>query len=128
MSRIFDCEMTQSNINGMSRLADVLMFKEISQYRLSKESGVSLSEISKLCCGHRDLSRCDAQTLQKISNALDISVDELLNSEHYSTSDMLPVYDRVFRLKYRTNTILARTDALCMRGYGNWTLGRKPIV
>ena len=53
----------------------------ISQYRLSKISGVPQATISDLCSGKTSMWKCSAGTLYKIAGALNVTVDSLLEAD-----------------------------------------------
>ncbi|MEG2305106.1 MAG: helix-turn-helix transcriptional regulator [Lachnospiraceae bacterium] len=56
----------------------LLKEKGLSRYSLSKKSGVPWATLSDICSGKTSLSRCNAQTVLKLSKALDLSVEEVL--------------------------------------------------
>lgn len=62
-------------------ITELLREQKMSQYRLSKESGVAQSTISELCSGKTSLGKCAAETLYKIAKALGTTVDALLEAE-----------------------------------------------
>ncbi|MEG0900031.1 MAG: helix-turn-helix transcriptional regulator [Oscillospiraceae bacterium] len=56
----------------------LLKEKGLSRYSLSKKSGVPWATLSDICSGKTSLSRCNAQTVLKLSKALDLSIEEVL--------------------------------------------------
>lgn len=50
----------------------------MSRYSLSKSSGIPWATLSDICSGKTSLARCSAQTIQKLSIALDMSIEEVL--------------------------------------------------
>lgn len=60
---------------------NLLKEKSMSQYKLSKLSGVSQSTISDICTGKLLLVKCSGETLWKIAKALDVSIDSILDAE-----------------------------------------------
>ena len=52
--------------------------KGISQYRLSKNSGIPYTTINDICSGRAQLEKCSAETIYKISKELDVSMEDLL--------------------------------------------------
>jgi transcriptional regulator with XRE-family HTH domain len=52
--------------------------KNITKYRLSKISGVPFSTISDISTGKARIEKCSVETLYKISNALDIAMEDLV--------------------------------------------------
>jgi len=59
-------------------ISNMLEQQNISQYRLSKESGIGQSTISDLCSGKTSIEKCSAGTLYKIAKVLGTTVDHLL--------------------------------------------------
>ena len=62
------------------KLNTLLKEKEFSIYKLSKLSGVSYSTLNDICNGKTRLEKSSAETVYKISKALDITVEELLEN------------------------------------------------
>lgn len=62
---------------------DLLQEKNMSRYRLSKESGVPMTTITDICSGKATLDKCAAGTLYKIAKTLGSTVDSLL--ENYTS-------------------------------------------
>ncbi|MGO5051001.1 helix-turn-helix domain-containing protein [Lachnospiraceae bacterium LCP25S3_G4] len=58
---------------------ELLKEKGMSRYSLSKTSGIPWATLSDICCGKTSLSRCNAQTIQKLSTAFDMTIEEVLN-------------------------------------------------
>ena len=67
---------------------ELLKEKGMSRYSLSKTSGVPWATLSDICSGKTSLNRCNAQTLSKLSKALDLSIEEILelSAEPYEVS------------------------------------------
>lgn len=57
---------------------DLLKEKDITIYRLSKESGIPYATINDICNGKTRLEKCSAETIYKISKALKVSMETLL--------------------------------------------------
>jgi transcriptional regulator with XRE-family HTH domain len=66
---------------------DLLEKKNMSRYRLSKESGVAMTTITDICSGKADLDKCAAGTLYKIAKALGVTVDSILESKNTTKAD-----------------------------------------
>lgn len=62
-------------------LNDIMREKNISQYRLSKESGVAQATISDICSGKAKIEKCSADTLYRISKVLNVSMESLIEQE-----------------------------------------------
>lgn len=52
--------------------------KNLSKYRLSKDSGIPWATLSDICSGKTRLDRCSVGTLAKLSAALGVSMERLL--------------------------------------------------
>ena len=59
-------------------LENILEKMEISKYRLAKESDVPYTTISDICSGRSQLEKCSAETIYRLSKALNISMEELI--------------------------------------------------
>lgn len=68
----------------MMTILDYIKMKGLSRYSLSKLSGIPWATLSDICSGKTSLSRCNAQTLYKLSKALDLSVEEILSFQEAS--------------------------------------------
>lgn len=55
--------------------------KNMTKYRLSKISGVPQTTISDICSGKTQIEKCSADTIYKISKALDVSMESLIEAE-----------------------------------------------
>lgn len=62
-------------------LNDLLTEKQISMYRLSKESGVPHTTIMDICSRKTRIEKCSAETLYKISKVLNVSIESLIEEE-----------------------------------------------
>lgn len=58
--------------------SDVLLQKNISAYRLWKESGVPQATISDICTGKTSIEKCSAETIYKLSKVLGVSMESLV--------------------------------------------------
>ena len=59
-------------------IMDTLNEKRISVYRLSKTSGVPYATVNDICNGKTRLEKCSAETIYRLAQALDVSMEELL--------------------------------------------------
>lgn len=50
----------------------------MSQYRLSKTSGIPYATINDICNGRTQLEKCSAETVYRLSQALDVSMEILI--------------------------------------------------
>ena len=57
---------------------EVLAQKNITKYRLWKESGVPQATISDICTGKTSIEKCSAETIYRIARALDMSMESLI--------------------------------------------------
>lgn len=62
-------------------LNQLLEEKGISKYKLAKLSGVPQSTIADICSGKTNIKKCSAETLYKISKALDVTMESLIEYE-----------------------------------------------
>ena len=59
-------------------IKEVLKEKGMSIYRLAKTSGVPYATVNDICNGKARLEKCSAETIYKLSQALNVSMEELL--------------------------------------------------
>lgn len=59
-------------------LRDALKKKNITIYRLAKESGLPYATVNDICNGKANLENCSAETVYKIARALNVSMEELI--------------------------------------------------
>lgn len=57
---------------------DLIKEKNITLYRLSKDSGIPYATINDICNGKTRLEKCSAETIYKLSKALNVSMENLL--------------------------------------------------
>ncbi|MDD2402368.1 MAG: helix-turn-helix transcriptional regulator [Clostridia bacterium] len=57
---------------------ELLKEKGMSKYKLSKASGIPWATLSDICSGKTNLTRCNAQTLQKLSGTFGITIEDIL--------------------------------------------------
>ena len=62
----------------MMTIREILNEKNITVYRLAKESKLSYATVNDICNGKAQLEKCSAETIYKIAHALDVSMEELL--------------------------------------------------
>ncbi len=60
---------------------NLLEEKNITKYRLSKESGVPQATINDIRSGKADLQKCAAGTLYRLAKVLNVSIEEILEAE-----------------------------------------------
>ena len=63
---------------------ELLNKKNITAYRLSKESGVPYATISDLCCGKTKIEKCTAETVYRIAKVLGMTMEEMLEKRMYN--------------------------------------------
>ena len=59
-------------------IQEILEDRNISVYRLSKNSGVPYATCSDVVNGKAKIEKCSAETVYKIAQALNVSMEELL--------------------------------------------------
>jgi plasmid maintenance system antidote protein VapI len=52
--------------------------KNISQYRLAKDSGIPYTTIHDICSERAQLEKCSAETVYRISKVLGVSMESLI--------------------------------------------------
>lgn len=62
-------------------LNELLEQKNLSQYRLSKESGVAQTTISDICSGRSRIEKCSAETVYRIARTLRVPMETLIECE-----------------------------------------------
>ena len=62
-------------------LNDLLREKQMSKYRLAKESGIPQTTIIDICSGKARIEKCSADTIYKIAKALQVSMESLIEQE-----------------------------------------------
>lgn len=60
------------------RIDELLQKKNISRYRLAKDSGIAYSTINDICTGKAQLEKCTAETIYRIARVLDVSMESLI--------------------------------------------------
>ncbi len=69
-------------------LNEILEEKNISMYRLSKESNVPQTTIVDICSRKTKIEKCTAETLYKIAKALNVTMESLIENELVKTDNM----------------------------------------
>ena len=73
-------------------MSELLEKKNMSRYRLSKESGVAQATIADICSGKARIEKCSADTLYRIAKTLGVTMESLIEKEmeaqaqHHRTS------------------------------------------
>ncbi|MDO4962417.1 MAG: helix-turn-helix domain-containing protein [Eubacteriales bacterium] len=62
-------------------LNDILAEKNMSRYRLSKESGVPQTTIADICNGKARLEKCTAETVYRIAQTINVTMESLIEKE-----------------------------------------------
>ena len=57
---------------------ELLLQKNITKYRLHKESGVPQATISDICSGKTSIEKCSAETIFRIAKVLNVSMESLI--------------------------------------------------
>ena len=60
---------------------DYLKKNNMTKYRLAKTCNLPYGTLNDICIGKTDITKCSGETLLKIANALNISVDDLLGKK-----------------------------------------------
>ncbi len=59
-------------------IIDIMTQKNITKYKLSKNSGVPYATVNDICNGKAKLHKCSAETIYKISKELGVSMENLI--------------------------------------------------
>lgn len=59
-------------------LKDLLKERDMTIYRLAKDSGVPYATVNDICNGKTRLEKCSAETIYKLSKALEVTMENLL--------------------------------------------------
>lgn len=59
-------------------IKDIMTEKNITIYRLSKNSGIPYATINDICNNKVNLAKCNAETIYKLARELNVSMEELL--------------------------------------------------
>lgn len=70
---------------------EMIKAKGMSRYSLSKKSGIPWATLSDICSGKTSLARCSAQTIQKLSGAFDMTIEEVLALTAESSEERMEV-------------------------------------
>ena len=65
----------------------ILKDKSITRYRLSKLSGIPYTTINDICSGKADIRKCSVDSVYRISKALGVTVEELLEPYYENRPD-----------------------------------------
>lgn len=57
---------------------ELIRSRKITKYRLSKDSGVAYTTVNDICSGKARLEKCSAETICRISKALGVSMESLI--------------------------------------------------
>lgn len=60
---------------------DLLKEKNMSKYRLAKESGIPQTTIMDICSGKAHIEKCSAETIYKIAKVLGVSMENLIEEK-----------------------------------------------
>ena len=96
--------------------ADLLAYKKITVYSLSKLSGIAKTTINDIASGKTNILDCSGKTLSALSNALNISVDKLLSLEEEEAKTTLPLFLNDSIKEYRK---AIRTDSTLIDCYND---------
>ena len=61
----------------------ILTEKNMTKYRLAKISGVPHTTLNDICNGKTSIEKCSGETLYKLSKALEVSMEYLLETANY---------------------------------------------
>lgn len=94
---------------------ELLRRKDLSEYQLSKKSGVPYSTISDLCSGKTDIKKCNVETVYNLAKFLGCSIESLIEDEEIAEFSGESITIQEYYKKYlwnRKNVILYGENAL----------------
>lgn len=105
------------------KFLELVVENDISEYALSKKSGVPYSTISDLCRGRTDIKKCNVETVYKLAKALNTTVEELVEDKPATDNGEMAELDLSIPpitkfdyyksyMKYRKNAILRSESAM----------------
>ena len=59
-------------------VCELMNKKKITKYRLSKDSGIAYTTVNDICNGKAHLEKCSAETVYRISKALGVTMESLI--------------------------------------------------
>ena len=80
--------------------------RNITQYRLSKDSGIAYTTINDICSGKAQLEKCSAETIYRILKVLGVSMENLIEPCFDKRSDFENVYTSVKNDEIESKDIL----------------------
>lgn len=66
---------------------ELMKEKNITRYRLAKDSGIAYSTVNDICSGKAQLEKCSAETVFRISKTLGVSVESLIAPQIENRTD-----------------------------------------
>lgn len=69
-------------------IEELLKTNHMTMYRLSKMTNIPQSTVSDICSGKTSLKKCSSWTVYKISKALNVSMDKLLEEIDYEENSL----------------------------------------
>ena len=89
---------------------DLLAYKKLTIYSLSKKSGIPKTTLADIASGKTNILDCSGKTLLAISKSLNVSIEELLTLEREEARTLLPnfLYDAIseYRKSLREDSTL----------------------
>ena len=114
-------------------ICDITNCIGISFEDLVERTGIPASTLSDIMSGRSDLSRCQAKTLQKLANGLELSMEELLDLEAVTQDLPAPAIRPVHKLiaphafVFFRNSMLYYLDRLGEEGFIRFIMEKKLI-
>jgi plasmid maintenance system antidote protein VapI len=78
----------------------ILKERNITKYRLSKDSGIPYTTINDICSGKAQLEKCSAETVYRISRQLHITMEEFIET---SMNDAIGMEHRTSFETFKSN-------------------------
>lgn len=77
-------------------LQTLLNERNLSKYQLSKLSGVPKTTIMDICAGRSDMERCNAKTVQKLAQALNCTMEDMMKLSSPMTGRASPKTEAIW--------------------------------
>ena len=77
---------------------EIIIQSGMTKYRIAKLSGIPHATLNDLCSGKTNIEKCSGETLYRLSKALQVSIELLLES----TMEQKLQFERIQRLKNRS--------------------------
>ena len=78
IDNITACRYNNIKAGDTMNINEIMQEKQLSKYRVSKNSGIPYMTLNDICSGKTRLDKCSADTVYKLSKELGVTMEELL--------------------------------------------------